>query len=382
MAGLVFIKTTFVKIRILPVFAAKKILIAPLDWGAGHTTRCMPLVGHLLQNGHMPIFAGTSAQCAMVDEVFGNEVTKLHLDGYNITYSSLNKIAQAGLLLQMPRVLKSIRNEQQWLRQTVKEYGIGGVISDNRYGLYHAHVPSVIMTHQLHVLSGMGNAVDGMVQRMHYRRLARFGNIWVVDTAGEHSLAGDLSHPYSIPANAQYIGLLSRFANETYLQNVDADSLLILLSGPEPQRGVLSKLLWEQAIAYGGKVIFAEGSDSAAKPAHIPPHIIWHHRLAGAALEGALQQARLVVCRSGYSTLMDLAAIGKRAILIPTPGQTEQEYLGRRMHERAIHYTAQQASFDMPSAIKAAGQLSGNNAMPQAAFNSFGSVVDEWLAAL
>lgn len=382
LAGLLSIKTTFVKIRILTIPRPKKILIAPLDWGMGHTTRCMPIIGHLLEKGQRPLFAGNAAQCAIINEAYGKEVPCLHLDGYNITYSPLNRMAQAGLLLQMPRVLRTIRQEHQWLQQAVRDNGIDGIISDNRYGLHHSGVPSVIMTHQLHILSGMGGAIDGMVQRMHYRHLQRFGAVWVVDTNGDNSLAVRLSHPVSTPPNTYYMGLLSRFAGNENTERTPTGELLILLSGPEPQRSILSQILWQQALRYDGCVVFAEGSDKAAVPVSIPPNIMWHQRLSGAALEEALRKARLVVCRSGYSTLMDLAALGKRAILIPTPGQTEQEYLGRRMQELDIHHTASQAGFDLASSIQVAERLSGDVAIPQAAFTTYRNVVDDWLASL
>ncbi|GAA4464265.1 glycosyltransferase [Nemorincola caseinilytica] len=344
----------------------------------------MPLIGHILEKGHMPVFAGNRAQQSIVSEAYGKDVPLLPLQGYDITYSPLNRVAQAGLLLQIPRVLRTIRQEHQWLQEVVRDHKIGGIIADNRYGLYHATVPAVIMTHQLHVLSGMGSVADGLVQRMHYRYLQRFGDVWVADTAGGHSLAGMLAQPEVLPKNTKYIGLLSRFANGNNVptDTSTADTLLVLLSGPEPQRSMLSQVLWRQAAGYEGRVIFAEGSDKAARPADIPPHITWHARLAGSVLEEAMRAARLVVCRSGYSTLMDLAAIGKRAILIPTPGQTEQEYLGRRMHEQGIHHTMPQNGFDLGMAVKAAGHLHGYNAIPATAFAAYRHVLDEWLATL
>ena len=136
------------------------------------------------------------------------------------------------LLQQVPAILKAVRQEHEWLQEIVKEYAIDAVISDNRYGLQHKEVPCVIMTHQLNVITGMGDAADGVLRGVHYKYLERFNECWVVDREKD-GLGGKLSHPKGLPDNAKYIGLLSQVENTT----VGQDYLLILLSGPEPQRG-------------------------------------------------------------------------------------------------------------------------------------------------
>jgi len=55
---------------------------------------------------------------------------------------------------------------------------------------------------------------------------------------------------------------------------------------------------------------------------------------SAAELAEALKGAETVVCRSGYSSLLDLAALGQRAVLIPTPGQPEQVYLAKHWATR------------------------------------------------
>ncbi len=364
----------------MAIRAPKNILIAPLDWGAGHTTRCVPLIQHLLEQGHNPIVAGNTAQLAFIKETYP-AISTVYLEGYNITYSGWNRVAQAGLLMQMPGILRAIKQEHQWLQHTAKELKIDGVISDNRYGLHHSTIPSVILTHQLHIMSGMGSAVDNMVQRMHYKYLNRFSATWVVDTEKEPSLAGALSHSSKMPAQYKYIGLLSRFAEKN--QAVASDkSLLILLSGPEPQRIHLSRLLWEQALRYSGKIIFAEGSDNAIAPAEIPAHISYHKRLGNDALAHTLQEVDMVICRSGYSTIMDLVATKKRAILIPTPGQTEQEYLGKYLHEKGMFYSTPQSGFDLNNTIAAASSFPFKPFNADGAYEMYRKVLAEWLLTL
>ena len=327
----------------MPTNQLKHILIAPLDWGLGHTARCVPIIRHLQDQGWVPVVACNEWQRSFLNDTLGN-IETVHLEGYNIRYSARNRWMQAGLLWQLPGIVKTIKAEHKWLQGLLQERQIDGIISDNRYGLYSAKVPSVIMTHQLRVQSGMGQMADDVAQRLHYRYLEKFDNIWVPDVAETGGLAGVLSHPRQMPANTSYMGLLSRFdaapASVQTHKIGERPELLVLLSGAEPQRTAIAELLWQQAMQYKGIVTFVEGTTEVPEPKEIPPHISYHKRLTGTKQETALHQAELVVCRSGYSTLMDLVAQNKRAIVIPTPEQTEQEYLGAYLHEQGIFYCA------------------------------------------
>jgi len=358
----------------------KHILIAPLDWGLGHTTRVMPLISHIQSLGHIPVVAGNAAQRSFIKETF-SKIENIHLDGYDITYSKWNKWAQAGILAQLPHIHRAIGREHDWLNQLAQHRKIDGIISDNRYGLFHRHIPSVILTHQLQVQSGFGNFTDRTIQKIHYKYLNRFGATWVVDAQNSPGLAGSLSHTKTLPEHSSYIGLLSRFApvNGSATSN---GPLLVLLSGPEPQRSALSHMLWQQVQHYSGKVLFVEGTEQAQPPAHIPSHISWHNRVQGDALEQAIRQARIIICRSGYSTLMDLVALQKKAILIPTPGQTEQEYLGNSLHKQGIFYSTQQNGFDLQATLEATQQFHFHSLALQHHFNDHEQVVANWLRSL
>lgn len=360
----------------------KNILVAPLDWGAGHTTRCIPIVKALLACGAKPIVAGNTHQLRIFTETFPG-IQSVLLDGYNIRYSAANRFFQAGLLSQLPGLLQTIKKEHQWLSQKTSELQLDGIISDNRYGLYSRSVPSVILCHQPAIKSGVGNGADNLVQRMHYRYLNRFSSVWIPDTASGPGLGGRLSHCNKMPEDYFYIGWLSRFAGLAMEQKGSRQSrLLILLSGPEPQRTILSDILWSQALAYPGKVVFAEGSDNAPQQESIPEHISYHTRLGQDALTVELTRADIVVCRSGYSTLMDLVATGKRAILIPTPGQTEQEYLGKHLHERGVFYCATQQNFNLTTAVNAISDFPFSPLTKEYSFDLHKNVVHNWLASL
>lgn len=303
----------------------------------------MPVIAHLLDTGHHVTVAGNEWQRQYLQATFPG-IDTVHLEGYNVRYSRHRSSFMLSVFGQIPRLLKTIRQEHQWLLKLAAKKHFDGIITDNRYGLYHPSIPSVILTHQPQMLLGMGAVNDKILMKLHYKMLGRFSNTWLVDVPGKPNLAGRLSHPSVLPRNSRYIGLLSQ------MQATGSDTeehLLILLSGPEPQRSILSAMLWQQVQSYKGKVVFVEGSDNAVTPNNIPSHICHYKRITKDELQPLLSKASMVICRSGYSSLMDLTALNKKAIIVPTPGQTEQEYLGRHLHESDVFYSSTQKSFDL-----------------------------------
>ena len=370
----------------MPTNKPKKILIAPLDWGLGHTARCIPIIGHILRLGYVPVVACNQWQRSFIEATF-SDIEYIHLDGYNITYSKWNRIAQSGLLSQLPRITNTIKKEQLWLRQHAMKTQIDGIISDNRYGLYLHGTPSVILTHQLQVQTGMGLLPDRLVQKLHYNYLNHFSETWIPDMSGANNMGGILSQPSQLPGHYRYIGLLSRFEEEAPLAGTEesdfsAQPLLILISGPEPQRGQLSHILWQQALAHAGAVVFVDGSASAIVPGDVPPHITYHKLLTGDDLKNLLAAASMVICRSGYSSLMDLVALGKRAILIPTPGQTEQEYLAKHLTERGIFYSVPQNKFDLQRHLDEAITFPFHPLPRVGPFGMYKAVLEDWISSL
>jgi len=166
-------------------------------------------------------------------------------------------------------------------------------------------------------------------------------------------LAGKLSHPERMPdAPTHYIGLLSRMERSQSDETID---LLILLSGPEPQRSILEKMLWEQLRPFQGTFIFVRGLPRGGSP--LGGANVYDH-LPSRALNEYLSKAKLVVGRSGYSTVMDLVRLQKKSILIPTPGQTEQEYLGKYLTAQRIALCVSQKGFSLMDALLQAEQFS------------------------
>ena len=183
------------------------------------------------------------------------------------------------------------------------------------------------------IISGFGRMGDGLLRTLLYRWINRFNSCWIPDAAGDINIAGKLSHPLSMPNHYAFIGPLSRL-NEA--KPLAGEHLLVLLSGPEPQRTILENKLIDQLSNTDEAVVFVRGLPSAAPLMKNRGKIQFENHLDANALSEMLSTAKAVICRSGYSSVMDLLKLKKRALLIPTPGQTEQVYLAK--HLGALHW--------------------------------------------
>lgn len=315
----------------------KKVLVAPLDWGMGHTTRCLQIIKHLLLNNWDVYVAAEGASLKRMTDTYP-EVKPIEIKGYQIRYSKYAWAFRLKIISQIPKILSAIKHEKKWLKKQYEQYKFDCIISDNRYGLYHPFVYSIIMTHQLQILSGWGKIADFCLRMLHYKIIRHFNKIWIVDNE-TNPLAGKLSHPPNIPSNARYIGILPQFDNltvfPTNLLKQQKKHILLLLSGPEPMRTRLeTKLIKQIRLLQSDDYFFeiAAGNIAAKTPINMPSNTIYHKQMYSEQLAKAIQKAYLVICRSGYSTLMDLFGMQRKALIIPTPGQTEQLYLAQYLN--------------------------------------------------
>ena len=188
-----------------------RILIAPLDWGLGHATRCIPIIRELLANECDVWLAGEGVQHKLLAKEFP-ELTILDLSGYNIKYSKTKTGLFFRLIGQIPKMLDIISFENRWLKIKNEALEFDAVISDNRYGFYNNKVYNVFMTHQLGIKTGFGFFFDSILRRLNYAYIKKFEACWVPDEKSERNLAGELSHPKKLPKPpVHYLGLLSRF---------------------------------------------------------------------------------------------------------------------------------------------------------------------------
>ena len=338
------------------VLGKQRILVAPLDWGLGHATRCIPIIKELLAQDCDVWLAGEDAQEELLKTEFP-DLPMLELPGYRIKYAKTKKGLFWKMVKQSPKLNMAIRFEHKWLKKTVAEYNFDAVISDNRYGLFHSTIPCIFITHQLRIKSPFGNWTEKIVQKRNYKYINRFTECWVPDWETENNLAGELSHPELKPAiPVFYIGILSRFEADTTIIE-KKNNLLVILSGPEPQRSILEEKIIKQVSHYSGTATIVRGLPLS--PSHIPytDMIKVFNHLPAAALNTAMQEAEYVICRSGYSSVMDIATLQKKSILIPTPGQTEQEYLGDLLMKKKITVCYKQNDFSLEGALQTAREF-------------------------
>ena len=333
--------------------SSPKILVAPLDWGLGHATRCIPIIKELVRDNCTVLIAASGSIKTLLEAEFPS-LQFLLLPGYNIEYASSPWGLATKIVAQIPKILSVIKEEQAWLQKVVEEEKIDAVISDNRYGLYHPHIRSVFVAHQL-IIKAPIKIAEEILQDINYSYINKFDECWIPDAEGEENLAGNLSHPASMPEiPVHYIGPVSRFSSK---QVVDEKHLLILLSGPEPQRSLLENSLLEDLKEYTKPVVLVRGLTQAGGAIEAANNIAVFNHLPASQLEEKVQEAFIVIARCGYSTVMDLAAMAKKSILIPTPGQTEQEYLADHLMQKNFALCIAQKKFRLKQALEFAQQF-------------------------
>jgi uncharacterized protein (TIGR00661 family) len=339
----------------------KRVLIAPLDWGLGHATRCIPIIYALTELNFEVIIAADGPIKNLLEREFKN-VVFTQIKGYNIKYSTNKFLLPLKLLLQFPKLLRVVFNEHFWLDKKIREYKIDAVISDNRLGLYSSKVPCIYITHQLQIKTG-NSFTEWLAQKFHYFFINKYSACWVPDTAAENNLAGDLSHPKKLPKTpVKYLGPLSRFKKTTVEKKYD---LLILLSGPEPQRTIFENLLLQELKNFSGKVAMVKGLPKNSVEEEFvyddENKITVANHLSATSLNKAIQQSEIVICRSGYTSVMDLIRLRQKAILVATPGQTEQEYLAEYLMEKKRFFSVEQNKFSLQHALQKASGFSFAN---------------------
>ncbi|MEO0571445.1 MAG: glycosyltransferase [Bacteroidota bacterium] len=321
-----------------------RILVAPLNWGLGHATRCIPIIKALIQNDFQPVLASDGEALSLLQKEFPNLET-FKLPAYKIKYAEKAQHFKLKMIWDSPKVLKAMAKEKKEVKRIVKKHQIDGIISDNRLGVYSKKVPCIFITHQLNVLSGN---TTWFSSKMHQGIIKKFDSCWVPDVEGKPNLTGKLGHLKKSKLNITYLGPLSRFEKEEFPKKFD---LLVLLSGPQPQRGMLSKKLLEELKEFSGNVLFVkgkiEGKQKVTPLLYEKASVTVYNFMQSEELEEAINSSKMVLCRSGYTTVMDLAKLEKKAFFIPTPGQYEQEYLAKRLDKKNIVPYATQENFQL-----------------------------------
>lgn len=327
-------------------FTTKKVLIVPLDWGLGHATRCIPLIRSFKDLGWEVEIGAEGAVAALLKGEFPE--IKIHsITGYRITYGENGRYFLWKMFIQIPRLLSAIYAERRWLKRLLRKESYGLLVSDNRYGLYHSTIPSVLLTHQLRIQLPI-KWFENILEVMHAGLIKRFTVCWVPDSLVEPNLAGRLSHPVQVQSRKnRYVGLLSRYSPPTQTNSFKYE-FCFLISGPEPQRGMLIQAIKSMAHEFTSASILLCGQPDVEIREQMGDLFIRSHA-KGEELLQIIQQSKYVVGRSGYTTMMEMAALQKKCIFIPTPGQTEQEYLAELHNGNGYAAAIQQDSFSYQS---------------------------------
>jgi uncharacterized protein (TIGR00661 family) len=338
----------------------KHVLYTVLNWGLGHATRSIPVIRSLLSAGHRVTLAGEGDSLLLLNQVFP-ELPSLTLKGIDVRYP-LHRPLAISMLLQSRTILGAIRHEHAAIEVIVKEIKPDLIISDNRYGAYSRIVPSVLICHQLQLLLPQGYRwLSPPVQFLYRRFLKPFQHIWVPDLEGEINITGELSHfeeMSDLPVT--FIGPLSRLPEFNTADIHERYDIFTIISGPEPQRSELERILCAQLLGRDESVLLVKGQPGKNEEyteenirfiSHLSPEAMKHHFLT----------AGKIISRSGHSTLMDLCAVKRSAICIPTPGQTEQEYLARLHADAGRVILADQKKPDITTALISYPHLSPFN---------------------
>lgn len=334
----------------------KTVLIAPLNWGLGHATRCIPIINGLLEANIKVIIASDGAALELLKKEFPT-LTHLELPAYNVTYRSSNMFWNIGT--QVFKISWAMLREWFVLRRLIKKHQIDAVISDNRFGCWSMQVPTVFMTHQINIKIP-NRFLQSFVNFFNHFSFRLFDQIWIPDVEYEPNLAGELAHNHSL-AKAKYIGILSRMKPLKVGKKYDVG---IVLSGPEPQRTYLETLLLQQINDFNHKkntslkFLFVKGKTNLEE-FQKTENLEIHGYLTSKTLNQKMSACDLLILRSGYSSLMDLAILNKKAVLIPTPGQTEQEYLAKHFKEQGVFDYQNQVNFSLEKAITTANNFTG-----------------------
>lgn len=341
-----------------------RVLISPLNWGLGHATRDIPVIRKLLRKGHeVTIAACGNARSALMQEF--PECHSIVFPDYPVPYST-SRFFLPKFVLFLPLMLKAVSAERKRLGSLLAKEHYDLIISDNRLGVYSGTIPSLFITHQLHYhLPLAAWPFELAAVRLNGWLFGKYDRVIVPDNPpGPTSLAGKLSRAdtAAIREKVWYAGILTSAHRRTTRQDLD---YLFVISGPEPQRTELERILLPQITRLEGTSAVLLGSPGKKNTHTGTPQCMIHTYATTQEKEDLMNRARCIVCRSGYTSMMELAELRKdQALFIPTPGQTEQEYLSWYYESQGWFPSSSQYSVDLARDLPRIGSCTGFPSMP------------------
>jgi hypothetical protein len=340
----------------------QNILICPLEWGLGHAGRMIALATKLREMGYNILFGAGEKQLSFLrTEMPG--LTYISFPGFSPGYSGFLPQYLA-LLLKIPLLLYHIILEHIRLKRIIPEYAIDIVISDNRFGLWNRHIKTVYVTHQpLIPLPKPFAWFESIGLMLHRLVINRYSFCFIPDLPGDLNVSGRLSHGLKLPRNTRFIGILSRFSGLSSSGNGSPVSFrhnTVILSGPEPQRGILEKKLADILKDREHPAVILCGEPDMPADTIRSGNIIYFNHLPGIAMKEVISESEAIITRSGYTTIMELISLNCSALLIPTPGQTEQEYLARYLSKNGWFAAVSQRELNRVTPLPSINSKWGN----------------------
>jgi uncharacterized protein (TIGR00661 family) len=338
-----------------------RILVAPLDWGLGHATRCIPIINELTDKNVDVVIGADNRPYELLRKEFPY-LEHIKIPGYAVRYVEQGNLGVA-IIKQLPAILRGFRNENILLRQIIEEYKIDAVISDSRYGLTSSTVPTVFLIHQITILlPPFLQWAQSLVAFANRQFIRRFSECWIPDLEGENNISGALSHNVPLPKNTFYIGALSRI--KIISETKKEYDILVIISGPEPQRTIFEDMIVDQLKKTSYRAFIVRGIPEKNLRIKLSDTIVAASSVTTEEISRLIASSVTIISRPGYSTVMDLSFTGSNAIFIPTPQQTEQVYLAAMLKEAGICYSEPQNNFSLERSLDQSKAYSGFSAIP------------------
>ena len=327
------------------------------SWGLGHATRSLPVLRKLLDEGNNVTVIGHDRSLKLLQNELGKNVEYHDIPDYPMLLSENTRQFLAKSTVYWPIFIKKIESGLQQLSKLVSKKPYDIIISDARYDMYSKKIPSFFISHQMRIMNPLRiKMFESGSELFNLFFFKRFSGVMVPDYKDD-DISGDLSHNLKRidEDKLHYIGVLSDFQKKKVKKDID---YFISISGPEPQRSMLEKKLLSQVQQLEGNIVITLGKSEKISQTKTRG-ITMYSFLTKEKREELLNRAKMVISRSGYSTILDLAVIGTKALMTPTPGQIEQEYLAEYHNKKGTFYSVNQNDIQLKRDIEIAKKTTG-----------------------
>lgn len=315
----------------------RKVLFAVLNWGLGHATRSEPIISGLISRGQEVSIASSGLALSYLKLRFP-ALDFLYLPDNEVRYTQRG--ASIGLLKRALIQKKLNSRQHKWTTALLKDQKFDLIISDNVYGVYHNAIPSILITHQLKPLSPF---LSRKIAKEIASWINRFEEVWIPDL-GEQGISGDMLQNSDVTIPKRFLGNISRFKFHNTKKDIEK---LAIISGPEPQAGIFQEIVMQKLRHHTGRNLIA----SSLKQPTIPGNVEYAALDKNQNLNELALRSDLIICRSGFTSLLDILKIGGNALIVPTPDQPEQEYLAQRMKDLGLMSSMNQKEFNRSDLI-------------------------------